>query len=482
MAVVGENGAGKSTVLQAAASVYRNPGRDESSRFASGFFPDTPWDRVKGASIDFSYREGDKADKGSIRKPTSRWRGNPDRPKREVEYIDLSRIQPVPARYGYSRIAQSSNKETGSSDFDAPRLARLNAIMGRDYELAKMAVSAIDDLRAVPVLSHRRAQYSGFHGGAGETTAAEFLKADLPEHGLVLIDEIETSLHPRAQRRLIRDLASICRDRDLQIILTTHSPYVLAELPLEARAHIMETAVDGRKIVYGVSPEFAMTQMDEVRQTECDLYVEDDRARVMLTEILTAHDRPNVKRFQLIACGAASVGEALGIMVAQNRFPRQSRVFLDGDHTGAYGCHRLPGDDAPERVVFKGLSSIEWAGISVRVGRDHSDVADACQAAMTLSDHHDWVRDSANRLTLSADTLWQAMCAEWAARCLSSEEAEGTVRPTQDALDGIRLDVPQPQPRAARQPRPTKVTAVATTSSTSGSAQPSELSLFDARE
>jgi predicted ATP-dependent endonuclease of OLD family len=43
--------------------------------------------------------------------------------------------------------------------------------------------------------------------GAGQTTILELIQADLPRHSLVLIDEVETSLHPRAQRRVVRDLA-----------------------------------------------------------------------------------------------------------------------------------------------------------------------------------------------------------------------------------------------------------------------------------
>ncbi|MGC1884646.1 MAG: AAA family ATPase [Stellaceae bacterium] len=78
----------------------------------------------------------------------------------------------------------------------------------------------------MPVLAHQGSIFSGFHQGAGETTIAELLAADLPKYSLVLIDEIESSLHPRSQRRIIRDLAERCRERELQIILTTHSPYV----------------------------------------------------------------------------------------------------------------------------------------------------------------------------------------------------------------------------------------------------------------
>jgi len=49
--------------------------------------------------------------------------------------------------------------------------------------------------------------------------------------------------------------------------------------------------------------------------------------KVMLIEILTAHDPDLVRRSRVIEYGAASVGQALGQMVASNRFPRPTLVF-----------------------------------------------------------------------------------------------------------------------------------------------------------
>ncbi len=247
MAVVGENGAGKSTVLQCAASVYRNDPVLPKDRYASDFFPDTFWETITDAEINYAIRRGGSPPKvDSIRKPTNRWRGNPERVRRHVEYIDLSRIQPVPARVGYTRLANPMVKETAATEFDEGRLRRYSEIMGRRYQLAKMATTDIDNRRAVPVVGQQDATYSGFHQGAGETTVAELIKTDIPRYSLVLIDEIESSLHPRVQRRLIRDLADLCRDRELQIILTTHSPFVLEELPLDARAYIMQSIAGPR--------------------------------------------------------------------------------------------------------------------------------------------------------------------------------------------------------------------------------------------
>jgi predicted ATPase len=451
MAVVGENGSGKSTVIQCAAAVYRSTAPKtfyKGRGYASDYFPKTYWDKILGAEIGYTIRTGERQFTDTIRRPGTKWRGNMTRQDRPIVYIDLSRIQPVPARTGYWRIAKSPHKELSAQMFDKSRLERFSQIMGRDYDLTKMAITDIDKTREVPVLGYHAKVYSGFHTGAGETMIAELLKADMPKYSLVLIDEVETSLHPRAQRRLIRDLAERCRELELQIVLTTHSPFILDELPHEARAHILETSA-GRTIVYGVSPEFSMTKMDDVPQYECDIYVEDKRSQILLTEILVAQARPElILSCRVIMCGLASVGQALGIMVHQRRFPRPSCVFLDGDQAESTGCVNLPGEDAPERVVFEALKQRNWLNVGQRVGRNRAELSDACSAAMLLQNHHDWINHAAATLVLGGDILWQAFCAEWATNCLTQESSKKITQTVEDALIGIPLKVVPKRPIA----------------------------------
>jgi hypothetical protein len=251
----------------------------------------------------------------------------------------------------------------------------------------------------------------------------EFIKEDIPPNSIVLIDEIETSLHPRSQRRLIRDLAEASRVKELQIILSTHSPYVLDELPSEARLYVWESAA-GRAVIKGVSPQFAMTKMDLEPHPECDVYVEDERAETMLREIIVKAAPELVARCLIVPFGAASVGQSLGIMANGNRFPRPTCVFLDADQEASTGCTILPGGDAPERVVFEALKQKGWPTIATRVGRSHSNVVDACERAMTADDHHEWVRLAADVLVLGGGHLWQALCAEWATEILDAAEAQ----------------------------------------------------------
>ncbi len=437
VAVVGENGAGKSTILQAAASVYRAPKHAPKQKFASDFFPDTAWDEVKNVMVKYSVREGDEGTTvASIRKPTTRWRGNLQRKIRRVYYIDLSRIQPLSARAGYKKLAKSTVSESRADSFASEMVQRLSNIMGIHYDSARLATTTIDSKRTVSVVERNGIGYSGFHQGAGELTSAELLSEDFEKYSLVIIDEIESSLHPRAQRRLIRDLATQAREKEIQFIISTHSPYVLAELPPEGRIYIVESG-STRSTVTGVSPEFAMSRMDEEDHPECDVYVEDDISAMLVKEAIIKREKDLVSRIEIIPYGAASVGRSLGLMVEKNKFPRPSVVFLDGDQTERPGVVLLPGEESPERFVFGALKEKGWPSLAERLDRGPSDVIDSLDKAMTLPDHHDWLKYAADPLYVGSSNLWQVMCASWAANCATKEELEKIVLPIKDALSGV---------------------------------------------
>ena len=426
VAITGENGSGKSTIIQAAASVYQKTAglgavRQKGVQYASDFFPSTYWDHISNCNIRFGYIEGSDRKEGSVRKPTERWKGNPSRPLRDVTFLDLSRTLPVSGRVGYAKIAKSRHVEAQANKFSEERLARLSNILGNAYENAKIASANVGLNYPIPVLERTNTSYSGYHQGQGETIVAELIQADLPKYGLILIDEIESSLHPSAQRRLVRDLAIECKERELQIILTTHSPYVLEELPREARIQIFYQNGE-RQAMIGVSPEFALSKMDDNPHPECEIYVEDTISQILLQEIVSQKNPDLASRLLVTTFGAASVGYQLGIMVSERRFPRAVGVFLDGDCKEGPGCCLLPGPDAPERVIFEDLEKRNWGDLWARVARDTSMVSDACSNSMALANHHDWSTEAAKNLMVGKNILWHMMCAEWVQRCLKDAD------------------------------------------------------------
>ena len=136
---------------------------------------------MTGVEIRFGYRQGDAYEESRISKPTTRWLGQPSRPKRRVEYQDLSRLQPVGTRVGYARIAKNKHKELSATAFTGTQLGRFSEIMGREYSAAKMAITDFDKTRLIPVVTKNGDPYSGYHQGAGEMTMVELLQAELPK-------------------------------------------------------------------------------------------------------------------------------------------------------------------------------------------------------------------------------------------------------------------------------------------------------------
>lgn len=412
--ISGENGVGKSTILQSIAASFQPKDDSQKNFYASAFFPDTAWEKITGAIIRGEVKRGTDRVGYSIRRPTERWLGNPERIRRDVVLVDLRRVQPLYSKIGYQKIAAGATREVSNREYSPELLERLKNVVGKSYAKAKMGTTDVSADREVPVVEVNGVSYSGFHQGAGETTIVELLSTDIPKYAIVVIDEVETSLHPRAQRRLIRDLADYAREKHVQFILTTHSPFVMEELPPEARIHILLS--EGKRIVVsGVSPEFALSKMDDARHPELDVYVEDDKAKILVEEIIQAKSRDHLLRMDVLAYGSASVGKSLGMMRSQSRFKSPTVVVLDGDQDPADGCVLLPGGDAPERVVFECLSRSGWPDVALRIERSHSDLVDAANAAMTLTNHHDWVRHVADKVVVGGNELWRAMCRSYIA-------------------------------------------------------------------
>ena len=234
----------------------------------------------------------------------------------------------------------------------------------------------------------------------------------------------------------MRDLATVARTQEIQFIVSTHSSFVLNELPERARAYIINNP-SGRRIVTGVSAEFAMTNMDEEGHPECDIYVEDDSSAVMLNEIIVSVEPDLSARVMFVPFGSASVGNSLGKTKSEQRFPKRTLVFLDGDQSDSEGCLRIPGEDAPERVVIGRLRDRQWSGIAERVGRGFSDTSDALNRSMSHVDHHEWPREAADGLRIGSDHLWQALCAEYALQVREVNEVKRVVQEIKDEIDRI---------------------------------------------
>ncbi len=81
--------------------------------------------------------------------------------------------------------------------------------------------------------------------------------------GLLLIDEAENHLHPKWQKTFISSITSIFPN--LQIILTTHSPFIVASVP-NAKVYVCEPK-EGYSVINDETDEYSNKPIDEILLT-----------------------------------------------------------------------------------------------------------------------------------------------------------------------------------------------------------------------
>jgi hypothetical protein len=102
---------------------------------------------------------------------------------------------------------------------------------------------------------------------------------------MIIVDELEMALHPRAQVNLLRFLENEARNKSLTIIFSTHSVTLLKSVERKRIIYLEKQDNGEVKPIYGCFPTYALGNIASDEETLPDilLYVEDTFARDALT-------------------------------------------------------------------------------------------------------------------------------------------------------------------------------------------------------
>jgi len=342
-AICGKNGTGKSTALALAALAFHTPANwyvpwsnaryrscneDRSYHIFPDFFVYSRNEQPpNGIEITWRYFAGGAETSLTFKKTAQRWGTYSRRPEREVAYSPLSRMIP-PHEMNALRLAF---KEPGAGVVTATFQQQ-----DREYAAYIMGVNYQDvDVQRTDRLGFANCRtgvpYSGFNMGGGENCVVELLRLlrSLPAFGLLVIEEIESCLHPEAQVRLARVLVEICHAKKVQIICSTHSETFLDALPREAR--LLLTRRDGNNAtVEGPSTRFAIYEMKGETQPELTIYCEDRVGAVLIEEVLPYEHRT---RLRIVEIGSNATVIRQAVCHLRGGFPGRCLCVLDGDCT-----------------------------------------------------------------------------------------------------------------------------------------------------
>ncbi|ABZ94611.1 ATP-dependent endonuclease [Leptospira biflexa serovar Patoc strain 'Patoc 1 (Ames)'] len=426
-AIVGENGMGKSTILKSLACAYQSSDvTNIPTYYPSTFFPETKWDTFPNVELEYKIRNGTNSVNFKAKK-SQRWRFSGTKRTRNVIILDVSRVLPLDSTRGYTRLINTALTEISSSQISDEYRSHLSYILNRNYTNARFSKTNQDDTREVGILARQYGEVSQFHQGAGEDATLDLIKVldTIPNNSLVLIDEVEASLHPKAQRRLIELLIKLTRTKRLQIIVTTHSPYILAEIPAEGRLLVLDSQ-NRKEIIPGISVNFALSQMDENDHPDLYIFTEDMEAATIVYEIIKKHDNSSTILRRVLAkpVGPSNVVEILGTLKVEGRLPYMSLSVLDADKPTSNGCIKLPGNLAPERQIYKDLKSNNWNELENRFNVGPGILYSILDEAILLPNHHDWNEFVGNKLKKSKSHVWEILVNQWVNTCLTQNEID----------------------------------------------------------
>ena len=136
--------------------------------------------------------------------------------------------------------------------------------------------------------------YSEKNFSLGELCVLKLLLAlrDIPENSLLLIDELELALHPRAQIKVFNHLRKLGKEKNLTIIFSTHSISLIKSVPRKILLFLQNQS-GIISCIRGCYPTFALGQISSGEEVAPDtiIWVEDDSAQKCVLAMITSYKR-----------------------------------------------------------------------------------------------------------------------------------------------------------------------------------------------
>lgn len=342
VALMGENGIGKSTVLHALACVYRPHAHlqvkkyDEGSWWTDWFVPHTGnyW---RGSSVRVFFSG---IPSGTVYcKEEDRWQPRKiHRRERYNRFIGLQSCMPhIEAESQKTRFEFVVSDLDLSAKKQQEMVDAASGILNRRYKTIKRGTKGTGLRRFLIATVEQgkpptESSYTSHYMGAGEYKVLKLIQEVLsaPDEGFLLIEEIEVSIHEAALRRLVKWIIEQAEKKNLQIVFSTHWPRIV-EFADELSIRTLHATPEKVVCINGYRP-MALHRMsgDEADMRVINIWVEDPLAKRIVQMIcaeLGILPNVSIRLFGAID-NAFSVAAVLEL---EARDPSKNLVVTDGD-------------------------------------------------------------------------------------------------------------------------------------------------------
>jgi len=384
--IAGANGIGKTTILQVAACLFHNtdkgfhPYRFSNAKkqnpyyqFRDFFVISKGEDKGFGAEINFKYQKPKQTRTEFSVKKNARWTKYERRPKRYVDFLGISRVLPAHEFATFRNTFSGHYTVLTSKPLNDSEKLAVGRVTGKSLtDITEDSCSSIQNFKLSRIEDNKGLKYSSFNMGAGEEVAIALISriSSLPSGSLVLIEEIELGLHPRAQKELIQTLMKIVLDNRLQLIFTTHSPFIFDVLPPDAKI-LLKKPTGVLEAIYTPSNSMAFIELTGANHNDLTIYVEDEVAKQLIENLFNASimkrisiqdvgSKENVVRMTSAHYINSALGLAIGIGdgdLSESEIKKWCKKYMllseedCNSITPDYFC-TLPSKTSPEKYIL----------------------------------------------------------------------------------------------------------------------------------
>lgn len=201
-----------------------------------------------------------------------------------------NRLSPIfSGKRAYSFNKNKKKLNSKLVDLNKNEVSIISDILGKSYTGCKMIEHEIFGTLGYSVqFSSKERTYTEAFAGSGEMAVVRVVHTveNADDHSLVLLDEPEVSLHPGAQKKLRDFLLKACRDKNIQVVICTHSPVFLEGLPPIAIKVFVPNSNGAFRVVEDVCVNDAFVQIGQTVHDKKRIIVEDAAAKSLVDHAL----------------------------------------------------------------------------------------------------------------------------------------------------------------------------------------------------
>ena len=220
------------------------------------------------------------------KKAADRWTPRIDqRPVRDTFYIGIDSCVPAIEHETITRTSYVMTPDPNAVANINQILQSAANVLGRQYD--DYTKTSCGSRRYKRVRTHAGTSYTSLSMGAGEQRLFTILERlyNLPAYSIMLVDELDLTLHTTALNRLVGIMVDLAQRRHIQIIFTSHREELTKRTDINVR-HIWTPANAGQTFCLDHTTPDCLFRLSGQMNRPLEIYVEDDLATAIVREEL----------------------------------------------------------------------------------------------------------------------------------------------------------------------------------------------------